>query len=40
MSKMIVENTFNGTISVSNKKFFYKDKTYTGACFKITLPRI
>jgi len=40
MSKIIVEKTFHGTITVSNEKFFYNDKTYTGACFKITLPRI
>ena len=40
MSKMIVEDKLDGKIIASNKKFKYKDKAFTGACFKITLPRI
>ena len=32
----IIEN-LNGTIEVENKEFEYNNKTYNGACFKITL---
>lgn len=40
MSKYIVENNMNGTLSVQNKKFNYEDKEYIGASFKIELPKI
>ncbi len=38
MSKMIIEDKFNGTIDVQNQDNHYKTRTYTGASFKIVIP--
>jgi PAS domain S-box-containing protein len=38
MSKEIINNHFNGKISVSNENFHINDKEYYGACFSITIP--
>jgi len=38
MSKMIIEDTFRGTIEVESKTFEHNGKKYTGACFTIELP--
>lgn len=38
MCKNIIEKTFNGTISVQNESFNYKNKPYDGAAFFIKLP--
>lgn len=37
MSKRIVEEHFNGTISVNNEEFTYENRPYIGAAFKIYL---
>jgi len=39
MTRMIIENKFNGTIDVENQSTQYKNKTYTGAYFKINIPK-
>jgi signal transduction histidine kinase len=39
MSKDIVEKNMNGKISVENITQTFDDITYTGACFKISIPR-
>jgi two-component system, NtrC family, sensor kinase len=36
MSKEIIEKHMKGSISVFNEKYFYKEKSYTGAIFHIT----
>jgi len=38
MSEEIITKHMKGTISVENKQFTFKNKTYTGAMFTITLP--
>ncbi len=38
MTYNIINQNMNGTISVRNDKFEYKDKSYSGAIFTITLP--
>lgn len=38
MSKKIIEDHMNGTIKASNVEFIHKNKRYTGAQFKITIP--
>ena len=38
MTHEIIEKSMNGHIEVSNSKFIYENKTYTGANFKIVLP--
>ncbi|MBN2826033.1 MAG: response regulator [Campylobacterales bacterium] len=38
MSKEIVDKHLKGTIEAYNKTFHIKDKSYSGAAFKITLP--
>ena len=38
MSKKIIEDHMNGTIKASNVEFMHKNKRYTGAQFKITIP--
>ncbi|NQY94557.1 MAG: histidine kinase, partial [Campylobacteraceae bacterium] len=37
MSKVIIEEHMNGTISVGNQEFVYEDHSYIGAEFKIVL---
>ena len=39
MSKDIVEKHMNGLISVQNKTITLDDQEYTGACFKISIPK-
>ncbi|MEA2049419.1 MAG: HAMP domain-containing sensor histidine kinase, partial [Campylobacterota bacterium] len=38
MTYHIITDGMQGTISVSNTKYIYKDIQYTGALFRITLP--
>ena len=38
MSKEIITNHMNGTISVSNGSYLYENKNYKGALFRIELP--
>ncbi len=38
MSSQIIKEHFNGDLSVSNKEFCAEDKSFYGACFKISLP--
>lgn len=38
MSYQIISNTFNGTLIVSNEAFEYKNHSYTGAQFTISIP--
>ena len=38
MTHEIIEKSMNGHIEVSNSKFIYENKTYTGANFKIVSP--
>ena len=38
MSKMIIEESWRGLISVQNKSFTYDKQQYTGAEFTIELP--
>jgi len=38
MSAEIISKHMNGTVSVENKIFQYKEKKYKGACFIITFP--
>jgi len=37
MTKMIIENSFNGTINIENKKHYYQNRSYFGACFTIII---
>ncbi len=39
MAYEIINKTFNGSLIASNKEFSYKFKTYTGAEFKIVIPK-
>ncbi len=38
MTKMIIENSFKGTIKANNVEFEYDDQNYVGAEFIIELP--
>ena len=38
MSKEIIEKHMNGSLSVKNEKYVYKDKSYIGATFLIIFP--
>jgi len=38
MSKMIIENSYNGTIKVENKDYTYNSGVFKGACFTIKIP--
>ena len=40
MSKDIIEKHMDGKISVKNKNIKIKEQNYTGACFKIELPKV
>ena len=40
MTESIIINNMKGYIEVSNKEFIVNDKTYQGACFKISIPLI
>ncbi|OUR74111.1 hypothetical protein A9Q76_01440, partial [Arcobacter sp. 31_11_sub10_T18] len=39
MSKIIVTEHMKGSIEVRNSNFIYEEETYTGAEFKITIPK-
>lgn len=39
MSKYIIERNMNGLLSAKNGTFYYNNKEFTGACFKIELPK-
>jgi signal transduction histidine kinase len=38
MTYKIITESMGGTLKAENKEFTYKDKTYFGARFTITLP--
>jgi len=40
MCKEIIDNTFNGSITLQNEKFQYQEKEYSGALFSIKIPKI